>query len=433
MVDRSQNERETIPEHGLPTHGPDDVFAKGELIDGRYRIGDRVGQGSMGIVYQAFDTGLRRSVAIKVMRPEQLEVAGLVHQFELEAQMLAGVRHDNVVQVYSLGRASGVPYFAMEHVEGQDLRTWMLEQSEHPDIATVLDIAEQIAGGLNALHDAKLIHRDLKPSNVLITRDQRVAVADLGLSRPAAAPAHDRGVVCGTPAFIAPELVEGHVVPELAPRIDVYALGILLFELLTGRLPVTGEGAEGTMRAQVEQIPADGSTLRPDLPTRVDEVLRAALAKDPRRRPATPKELVQSLRAAFAPEQHARTNRTAMLVDDDPDHRSLLVHWLRRAVEGIRVVEASDGREAWNQIRADGVPDLLITDLSMPVMGGSDLVQRLHLANHTPECGVAVVTGSGGAREWQHLRSMGVEVFLLKPITAEGFAAAVRRMLAPNR
>src|ERR1700684_2521019 len=220
----------------------DDTLARslaGRLLDGRYAVTARIAHGGMATVYLAMDTRLDREVALKVMHAELARDDDFVRRFIGEAKSVARLSHQNVVAVYDQGADGPFLYLAMEYVPGRTLKDLLREQGRLSPGAA-LDIIPGVLDGLAAAHASGIVHRDVKPENVLLTPDGRIKVADFGLARAQAAAAHTRsGLIIGTVAYLAPELVTGGV--PIGPRADVYSAGVLLFELLTGRQPYTGE------------------------------------------------------------------------------------------------------------------------------------------------------------------------------------------------
>jgi serine/threonine-protein kinase len=400
----------------------------GEVVAGAYRIVDRLGAGSMGVVYRARDVHLDRQVAVKLMRPDLADDPGLTRQFLAEARTLAEIRHPNVVGVHAYGTTARTPYFVMEYVDGSDLQAWLGRCPQPPSLSVVVDVIEQIARGLGALHAARIVHRDLKPANVLITSEGRAVVADLGLShRSNRMPPANANSVNGTPAFVAPELVQGLVIPpSQATRIDIYALGVVAYELLTGHLPFVAGDAAQALAAQVAVQAAPVSSVRGDVGPAVDRTIAKALEKDPRERWPDVHSFAQALRAAA--ERGAPAPRV-LLVDDDAGYRTLLRAWLMACLPEATVQEAEHGRAALEMIEAGFIPELLVTDLHMPIMGGQELIARLAQDKRLRQLSVIAVTGEGGARDWQTLRSLGVEALHLKPVDPRRFAADVRALV----
>jgi serine/threonine-protein kinase len=353
----------------------------------------------------------------------------LRRRFAAEARSMARVRHPNVVEVYAFGHVGQIPYFVMEYVEGTDLASWRRAQPQPLTVDQVVGVMEPLCRGVQVLHEAGAIHRDLKPGNVLIGPAFRVAVADLGLCRkmgdsdPTASQS-----IAGTPAYMSPELILGETHdPALAPRIDVYALGVIACELLTGALPVRGPSSIAMLQAQVYDEPTPPSQLRPDLPSYYDDVILAALCKDPRERIGSAKEFRRALLQAQS-RHHSRPIRV-IVAEDDPAHRELVSHLLRNAFANAEIIEASDGEEALQRTRAMR-PDVIVTDLYMPVLDGIRLVAALRGDPATENVPVVTVTGIGGAPDWKVLRELGADGFLVKPIDRDALVSLVRRLAA---
>ena len=212
----------------------------GRLLDGRYRIGTRIARGGMASVYEATDVRLDRMVAVKVMHPGLGDDAEFAARFVREARAAARISHPNVVAVYDQGNDQGVVFLAMEYVRGRTLRDLIRSDAPVP-AARALALFEPILAALAAAHREGLIHRDVKPENVLIANDGRIKVADFGLAKAVSADTQHTatgGVLIGTVSYLAPELV---VEGRADPRADVYAAGVVLYELLTGVKPHEGE------------------------------------------------------------------------------------------------------------------------------------------------------------------------------------------------
>src|SRR5487761_1186135 len=212
----------------------------GQLLDGRYRVASSIAHGGMATVYLGLDTRLDRTVAIKIMHAELAADQDFVARFIREARSVAQLSHPNVVAVYDQGSDGRHLYLAMEFVPGRTLRQLLNERGQL-SAGESLDIIESVLAGLAAAHRAGIVHRDVKPENVLLAEDGRVKVADFGLARSIAGTSHTKtGVLMGTVAYLAPEQVAASVSDA---RCDVYAAGVMLFELLTGSLPHSGESA----------------------------------------------------------------------------------------------------------------------------------------------------------------------------------------------
>src|SRR6266702_1080225 len=274
----------------------DDTLADtltGRLLDGRYAVTARIAHGGMATVYQATDTRLDREVALKVMHAELARDEEFVRRFIGEAKSVARLSHQNVVAVFDQGADGPLLYLAMEYVPGRTLKE-LLRDSGRFSPAAALEIMAGVLDGLAAAHASGIVHRDVKPENVLLTADGRIKVADFGLARAQSAAGHTRaGLLIGTVAYVPPEQVTGG---STGPGGDVYSAGVMLFELLTGRLPFTGDTPLSVAYQHVNSgVPAP-STLVPGIPAAVDQLVLAATSRDLARRPADADEFLLAVR-----------------------------------------------------------------------------------------------------------------------------------------
>jgi eukaryotic-like serine/threonine-protein kinase len=262
----------------------DDTLADpltGRLLDGRYAVTARIAHGGMATVYRATDTRLDREVALKVMHAELARDEEFRHRFIGEAKSVARLSHQNVVAVFDQGADGPFLYLAMEFVPGRTLKGLLRDSGRFPP-ATALEIMAGVLDGLAAAHASGIVHRDVKPENVLVTADGRVKVADFGLARALSTAGHTRiGLLIGTVGYVPPEQVTGDPIGAAG---DVYSAGVMLFELLTGRLPFSGDTPLSIAYQHVNSgVPAP-STLAPGIPAAVDQLVLAATARDPAQR-----------------------------------------------------------------------------------------------------------------------------------------------------
>ncbi|MGA5371849.1 Stk1 family PASTA domain-containing Ser/Thr kinase [Streptomyces griseoincarnatus] len=254
----------------------------GQVLDGRYRVEARIAVGGMATVYRALDTRLDRILALKVMHPSLASDAGFVERFIREARSVARLAHPNVVQVFDQGTDGGYVYLAMEYIPGCTLRDVLRERGALQARAA-LDILEPVLAALGAAHRAGFVHRDMKPENVLIGDDGRVKVADFGLVRSVDTVTHSTGTVLGTVSYLAPEQIE-HGTAD--PRVDVYACGILLYEMLTGEKPHDGDSPAIVLYKHLHDDVPPPSAVVPGLAPVLDSLVGAATARDAAVRPA---------------------------------------------------------------------------------------------------------------------------------------------------
>ncbi|MDN3295512.1 Stk1 family PASTA domain-containing Ser/Thr kinase [Streptomyces ficellus] len=309
----------------------------GQLLDGRYRVDARIAVGGMATVYRAVDTRLDRSLALKVMHPALATDATFVERFIREAKSVARLSHPNVVGVFDQGADGAYVYLAMEYVAGCTLRDVLRERGALQPRAA-LDILEPVLAALGAAHRAGFVHRDMKPENVLIGDDGRVKVADFGLVRAVGAATSTTGSVLGTVSYLAPEQIE-HGTADT--RADVYACGVVLYEMLTGAKPHAGDTpAQILYRHLNTDVPAPSAAV-PGLAADLDELVASATARNPDIRPHD----------AVALLAQARETR-ALLGDDELD----LIPPQARTGPAARSEQAADGSEDPTSVIARDLP-----------------------------------------------------------------------------
>ncbi|NDH65323.1 MAG: Stk1 family PASTA domain-containing Ser/Thr kinase [Microbacteriaceae bacterium] len=260
------------------------------VLGERYRIIRPLASGGMAKVFLAEDTRLQRQVAIKVIHPHLAQDSDFLDRFKREAVLAANLNHPNLVNIFDQGTDSGSPYLVMEYVAGRTLRDVLNDFGAIPE-AKVIGILEQVLQGLDAAHRSGIVHRDIKPENVLLADDGRVKLSDFGLARPVSAAISSQ--LIGTAAYLAPELVSKG---QSDKRVDVYAVGILAFELLTSQQPFTGETAAQVANAHTNSRVPEPSSIEGSISPDVDELVVWCTEIDPDERPENAHELLQFLR-----------------------------------------------------------------------------------------------------------------------------------------
>ncbi|MGW4807516.1 Stk1 family PASTA domain-containing Ser/Thr kinase [Kitasatospora sp. NPDC004272] len=311
----------------------------GVLLDGRYRVEQRIAVGGMSTVYRGTDTRLDRTVALKVMHPSLAGDGDFTARFIREAKAVARLAHPNVVNVLDQGADPQAVFMAMEYVPGRNLRD-VLRDRGALSVRAALDVLEPVLAALGAAHRAGLVHRDVKPENVLITDTGLVKVADFGLVRvlegadSTATSATETGQLLGTVAYLAPEQIRQEPTDQ---RVDVYAAGILLYEMLTGARPHTGENAAQVMYRHLHEDVPPPSRTAPAVGPELDAIVAAATARDPQARPWDAVELLASV-------QRARRSLPAAQLDAEPpaSTRPTPVHSPGEATAVIERVPALD-------------------------------------------------------------------------------------------
>ena len=257
------------------------MFEPQTLIDGRYRVGHRLGDGGMAIVYLGHDLLLGRDVAIKTLRPQFAADPTVRSRFEREARAAASLSHPNIIDVYDVGEESGAPYIVMELIRGQTLKEIIAADAPfHPD--DVAELLGQVGGALDYAHAHGYVHRDVKPANILVDAHGRARIADFGIAKSLAdAELTEHGSGFGTAAYVSPEQAEGLMA---TPASDVYSAGVLAYEMLTGTLPFNAETPLGLAMRHVHDPAPPPSRRAPTLSAQVDGIVLRALDKDPTRR-----------------------------------------------------------------------------------------------------------------------------------------------------
>ena len=248
------------------------------LFDGRYRVLRRLGSGGMANVYLAEDEELGRRIAIKILNERHAADEQFIERFRREAKNAAGLSHPNIVQIYDRGEAEGTYYIAMEYLGGRTLKEAVADRQPLP-IREAIDYARQILAALRFAHRNGIVHRDIKPHNALMDDDGRLKVSDFGIARAgAASQMTEAGSIIGTAQYLSPEQARGAAVDH---RSDLYSLGIVLYELLTGTVPFIGDTPVEIAMKHLSKVPEPPSAKRPEIPRALDQVVLRALAKDP--------------------------------------------------------------------------------------------------------------------------------------------------------
>ena len=265
------------------------------LFDGRYRILRKLGSGGMANVYLAEDEELGRRVAIKILNDRHASDDQFVERFRREASNAAGLSHPNIVSIYDRGEAEGTYYIAMEYLEGRSLKERIVADGPLP-IRDAVEVTRQILRAIGFAHRRGIVHRDIKPHNVLLVQDgpgdERFKVTDFGISRTTASQMTEAGSIVGTAQYLSPEQARGAPVDQ---RSDVYSVGIVLYELLTGKLPFTGETPLEIAMKHLSEVPKPPSEVREDVTADLDMIVLRALAKDPSDRYESAEEMEKEL------------------------------------------------------------------------------------------------------------------------------------------
>ena len=296
------------PQVTQPAAAAGAVLQRGQTFGGRYEILGSLGRGGMGVVYRARDTQLDETVALKLLRPDAIQTdPSLLERFKQEIRLARRITHRNVLRTHDFGDASGVPYISMEYVDGVNLKDLLRSRGALP-LGVGLSVAKQMCHGLAAAHEMGVVHRDVKPHNMMILPETGdLKIMDFGISCMQSVGSSSAGMtlagtVMGTPDYMPPEQAQGRAVDF---RADLYSLGVVLFEVFTGRLPFAGEAPTAALIAHIQKQPPRPRSIAAALPAELEAVILRALEKDPARRWQTADEIVQALSAISEQSQAA--------------------------------------------------------------------------------------------------------------------------------
>ena len=363
-----------------PMDGENRIFATGELLDGVYEIIQLLGRGGMGEVFEAHDHLLNRRVAIKAAWPNPL-----TPPLRNEARALAAFQHPSLVSVHTLGEHRGIDYLVMERVYGVSLTQhaatrWGSGEEFSP--AEVVQILLPAAEGLSVVHRAGLVHRDVKPDNVMLTPAHRVVVMDFGLVLPEF-DVNGQQRVAGSPPYMAPEAMLNTATTGSGHLVDIFGLGVVAYELLTGKRPYGGATIREVVASHQGAPPTPLAELRPDCSPELCQVVQEMLSADPQVRIQSAEAVAWQFRAirderprSGSPVVTTPKGPSVLIVDDDVDLAKILTFYVRQIVESSEIRVAHDGEEALVEVQ-NAEPDVMLLDLHMPRMNGVELCMQL--------------------------------------------------------
>jgi serine/threonine protein kinase len=433
--------------------------AAGVVLEGKYRLLEEIGTGAMGTVFRAWDESLDRPVAVKFLLPELESRRDLVRRFQREARAMAAVTHDNVAAIMALGTHGSAHFFVMEHIEGQSADVLLAaarRSGRMPPLHIVLKIIKQVCDGLAAVHRAGVVHRDIKPGNVIIeTETGRAVITDFGLVRRhgKGEAAKGRGVG-GTPGYLAPEVIAERAISEEADFLtDVYALGATAFELITGELPFNEPSVVLMLQAHLATPPRPPSSVRPEVPKALDDVVVRCLAKNPADRFQSCDAILRALaeveipvpprrKSSPAPDPKPEVKRISSVRELAAPVRVLLSHpgssrrkelaaAAREAIPSCRVWTASGGAEALRMAR-EHAPLVLVAAVEDPDLPGLELAAEVASDPRLKPIRLLMSAPSLSEGDRQLFQQLGVFDVLPEPSSREELVKTIRRSLKPK-
>jgi len=271
---------------------PTEKLTGGTTFSERYEVIEELGKGGMGRVYRVEDKKIKEEVALKLIKPEIASDQAMIERFRNELKLARKITHKNVCRMHDFHEEEGIPFITMEYIEGEDLKSFM--RSKGTLIEDAISIAKQVSEGLAEAHELGVIHRDLKPQNIMIDKKGRVKIMDFGIARSIEAPGlTSSGMMIGTPDYISPEQAEGEQADQ---RSDIYSLGSILYEMVTGRVPFKGDTALSVALKHKTKIPPDPRKLNPEVPKELSRLILICLEKERERRYQTAQDLLADLR-----------------------------------------------------------------------------------------------------------------------------------------
>ena len=379
------------------------LLPMGSILSDTFEIRSLLGEGGMGQVYEAHDLVLNRRVAIKVARPH------ITTPIRDEARALAALRDPCTATVFAVGKHDALEYVVMELISGVSLERRL---GAHAAAGTLMEIDEalailaRIADGLATVHRAGIAHCDVKPGNVMLASGERVVLMDFGIFQPVYEESEGR-ILSGSPPYMAPELFTKTVLPGELFLVDVYAFGILAFELLAGRAPFSGNVMRIINGHLTEQVP-DLATLRPDAPPHVRATVRELLAKSPEDRPRSMDAVAWRIRnGGRRTTIPAPTRLSVVIADDDESHTFVLKALVEVIAPEASVFVAANGRDAVELLRRRR-PHLLLLDLQMPGMNGLEVCMYLtELPGTEHACTIVAMSAHAEPRDVELLEQLG--------------------------
>lgn len=400
------------------------LLRENEVVANTYHVRRLIGQGGMAQVFEAYDPLLRRAVAIKAAWPHVAR--GWLHS---EARTLASLRHPALVTIHGMGTHRDIDYIVLERLYGLNLRTHLAQRQANRlfSIDEALDILIAIADALAYVHQNGLAHRDLKPNNIMLEGNRRVVLLDFGTVTSAHAPVE---AMAGSPHYMAPEIIAGDDKGAHSPALDIYSLGIIAHEMLTGSWPFVGTSTTEILTNHLSEPIPELRNIRPEVPEQMARIIAEMLAKEPEARPGSANVIALWLRALQRGRTVDRGGRdlNVLITDDDPDMLHLVESCVEHAAPSARIRTAKDGLEAMKLFH-DEPPDLLLFDIHMPRMTGVELCMYLVGTNLADKTTLVGISARATEEDRQLLKRLGVAEVLSKRIPATQLLSELMRLI----
>lgn len=396
----------------------------GHELGGRYQIIERIGGGGMALVYKAHDILLNRNIAIKVLRQQFVNDEEFIRRFRREAQSAASLSHPNVVSVYDVGQEDDIHYIVMEYVEGQNLNEIIKERAPL-QVDEAIRIASQIADALDHAHHNQIIHRDIKPHNILIGRNGRVKVTDFGIARAVTSTTITQtGSVVGSVHYFSPEHAKGVATGE---KSDLYSLGIVLYQMLTGRLPFLGESPISVALKHLQEHFEEPRSVNPMIPQSVENIILKSMRKNPGERYQSAKEMLHDLETCLLPER--RMESKLSFIDEEDEDSTRIVPAIKPQVSSSarggsklsRDAQGDSDREEAASKRIWFKPVLWVSLTVLLLLAMAGVVWYVNKTFTVPDVTVPNVINLSEEDAVRTLQDKGLEVGDVKREYKEGF------------
>ncbi|MBN2383156.1 protein kinase [bacterium] len=409
----------------------DDLLKKGGFLGDRYIILESLATGGMGHVFRAKDTTLDEIVVLKILKADLALEKDMLSRFKREIKVARKVKHPNVCTIYDFGNFDDIFFISMEYIHGTDLSDLIEENKVQRE--RILPYARGILNALGAAHSEKIIHRDLKPSNIKIDNQDKPVILDFGIARYIGIPdltGHEE--ILGTPAYMSPEQFKGEKIDQ---RTDIYAFGIILYEMYVGHIPFSGASPIEVAMKHLQEPPVPLRTIDPTINPELEAIVLKCMRKDPDERYQNVDEILADLDRLDTHDTGATETQskvrpaTVLIADDDEDIRKLLNTILLN--NGYGTLIAQSGEQAID-LAINNKPDLICMDLMMPGMDGYQAVEFLQANPQTRGIPIVMITCKQDKEYRAYGKSIGVKEYITKPFDINKLLNNIKKIVPPT-